>query len=105
MYNIMGGARITEQDFSNLFWAGHQLSLGELAVWFGHFANLVSADQMEAHVLVESSPALHTSSYSLPLLYLQGYAIVSRENNEWSNCCAEFTMVRVEQPVGCSPIP
>ena len=32
-----------------------------------------------------------------------GYAVVSREDNipAGMHCCAEFTLLRVEQPVGC----
>jgi hypothetical protein len=93
MYN--GG---NQNDFSNLFWSeslltagayrgaivhphnrislvagGHDVSLGELAVWFGHFANL-------------------------------GYALISREDNPYGmHCCAEFTLLRVEQPAECVP--
>lgn len=42
MYNLMGGARVGDTDFSNLFWPKHKVSMGEMATWFGHFANLVS---------------------------------------------------------------
>lgn len=44
MYNLMGGARVQDNDFSNLFWPRHQVSLGEISTWFAHFANLVSCD-------------------------------------------------------------
>ena len=54
------------------FWSLHELSNAEIAVFFAHFADL-------------------------------GYGVVSRDDNiEWGlKCCAEFTLVKVEQPAGC----
>ena len=70
--NLYNGLR-NPTDFSHLFWPMHDVSLGELAVFFSHFANL-------------------------------GYALISREDNPAGlHCCAEFTLLRVEQPAECKP--
>ena len=60
------------QDFSNLYWTKHVVSLGEIATLTMHLANL-------------------------------GYAVLSREANVWGgeDCCAEFTLLRVEEPYDC----
>ncbi|KAL4425792.1 hypothetical protein ABPG75_009808 [Micractinium tetrahymenae] len=71
-YSRLYASDMNPRNFANLFWSLHELSLGELAVFFGHFADL-------------------------------GYAVVSREDNiEWGlHCCAEFTLLKVEQLAGC----
>ena len=49
------------------------MSLGETGVFFGHLASM-------------------------------GYGVASREDNAGArHCCAEFTLVRVEQPAACPP--
>lgn len=67
---VQGGKFPEPGDFGHLFWGRHQLSMGEVALWFSHLANL-------------------------------GYAVVSREDNPVFDCCAEFALLRVEQPAGC----
>ncbi len=50
LYNMggmyKGAAHVADTDFSNLFWPKHELSLGELGTWFGHFANLVRPEHL-----------------------------------------------------------
>lgn len=45
LYNIFktasGKEPVSDADFTNLFWPRHELSLGEISLFFGHFANLV----------------------------------------------------------------
>lgn len=61
-------------DFSNLFWTQHEMSLGELALWFGHLANL---------------------GYGV---------VSREDNPGGLHCCSEYTFLKVEQPGGCPMI-
>ncbi|KDD72648.1 hypothetical protein H632_c3080p1, partial [Helicosporidium sp. ATCC 50920] len=59
--------------WSNLFWAAHDVSLGEMVAFAAHLGNLGYAP------------------------------LSREANPEGMNCCAEFTFMRVEHEVGCRP--
>ncbi|PSC71017.1 Histone H4 [Micractinium conductrix] len=59
--------------WDNMIWPMHQLSLGELGVFFSHFSNL-------GYAIVSRDDNL-----------------APRANG----CCSEFTLIRVEQPAHC----
>ncbi|PSC73432.1 hypothetical protein C2E20_3494 [Micractinium conductrix] len=60
-------------EWRHMLWPMHELSLGELGVFFGHFANL-------GYAVVSRDDNPYTGG---------------------EGCCSEFTLIRVEQPAHC----
>lgn len=81
----------------------HQLSLGELVAFFGHFAGghaqLGGPAKREERKRLVSMCEMPAPSHCADM----GYGVVSREDNlPWGiGCCAEFTLVKVEKPANC----
>lgn len=70
--NILYDTCLDSTNFQNLYWALHDVSLGELALFFFHLADL---------------------GYGV---------VSREDNIPWGvSCCAEFTLVRVEKLQGC----
>lgn len=61
------------KNFDNLFWPLHDVSLGELGVFFGHLADL---------------------GYGV---------VSREDNTKWGpHCCSEFTLLKIEKPPECT---
>lgn len=114
LYNIFktasGKEPVSDADFTNLFWPRHELSLGEISLFFGHFANLVRPLLFSLNAVGRLDKVCNAKAgqsllklLNYLLLRVQGYAVVSREDNPLGpECCAEFTLLKVEQPANCT---